>query len=239
MFQYSPILGRSSIWDLKYTFFPNRCNSYPPLHNPIYHNQEDKTKPVFSLNHSGSFFFWLLPFIKYCALTILIRPESSISSIIVVFRNLPLSFIGFLCVSSPSPSSSCFHHRVHQHRRTGRCGILAIATWAAWFWAAQGRLLTKKKEERKGRKGRFNIFATAGLRTQSAIVHQPHHVVFHITTKMKLEISNPIDNWKYVLLLKVYFKLFISQCWQTKNTISKNIRTCWTTDICIKRLHIL
>ena len=52
-------------------------------------------------------------------------------------------------------------------RRTGRCGVLAIATWAAWFWAAQGRLLTKKKKERKGRKGRFNIFATAGLRTQS------------------------------------------------------------------------
>ena len=40
----------------------------------------------------------------------------------------------------------------HFHRRTGRCGILAIATWAAWFWAAQGRLLTKKKEERKGKK---------------------------------------------------------------------------------------
>ena len=48
---------------------------------------------------------------------------------------------------------------------------LAIATWAAWFWAAQGRLLTKKKEERKGQKGRFNIFATAGLRTQSAPDH--------------------------------------------------------------------
>ena len=54
--------------------------------------------------------------------------------------------------------------------RTGRCGVLAIATWAAWFWAAQGRLLTKKKEERKGRKGRFNILATADLRTQSATV---------------------------------------------------------------------
>ena len=40
------------------------------------------------------------------------------------------------------------------HRRTGRCGVLAIATWAAWFRAAQGRLLTKKKEERKGRKGK-------------------------------------------------------------------------------------
>ena len=33
---------------------------------------------------------------------------------------------------------------------------------------AQGRLLTKKKEERKGEEGRFNSFATAGLRTQSA-----------------------------------------------------------------------
>ena len=41
------------------------------------------------------------------------------------------------------------------HRRTGHCGVLAIATWAAWFWAAQGRLLTKKKEERKGRKGKI------------------------------------------------------------------------------------
>ena len=41
-----------------------------------------------------------------------------------------------------------------KHRRTGRCGVLAIATWTAWFWAAQGRLLTKKKEERKGRKGK-------------------------------------------------------------------------------------
>ena len=41
------------------------------------------------------------------------------------------------------------------HRRTGRCGVLAIATWAAWFWAAQGRLLTKKKEEKeKGEKGK-------------------------------------------------------------------------------------
>ena len=30
--------------------------------------------------------------------------------------------------------------------------VLAIATWAAWFWAAQGPLLTKKKEERKGKK---------------------------------------------------------------------------------------
>ena len=54
------------------------------------------------------------------------------------------------------------------HRRTCRCGVLAIATWAAWFWAAQGQLLTKKNEERKGQKGRFNIFATACLRTQSA-----------------------------------------------------------------------
>ena len=53
------------------------------------------------------------------------------------------------------------------HRRTG---VLAIATWAAWFWAAQGRLLSKKKKkkkERKGQKGCFNIFAMAGLRTQS------------------------------------------------------------------------
>ena len=41
---------------------------------------------------------------------------------------------------------------VHTHRRTGRCGVLAIATWAAWFRAAQGRLLTNKKEERKGKK---------------------------------------------------------------------------------------
>ena len=57
--------------------------------------------------------------------------------------------------------------REDDHRRTGHCGVLAIATWAAWFWVAQGWLLTKKKEERKGRKGRFNIFATAGLRTQS------------------------------------------------------------------------
>ena len=40
------------------------------------------------------------------------------------------------------------------HRRTGRCGVLAIATWAALFRAAQGRLLTKKKEERKGKKGK-------------------------------------------------------------------------------------
>ena len=55
-----------------------------------------------------------------------------------------------------------------KHRRTGRCGVLAIATWAAWFWAAQGRLLTKKKEGRKGRKGHFNIFATVGLKTQFA-----------------------------------------------------------------------
>ena len=38
------------------------------------------------------------------------------------------------------------------HRRTGRCGVLAIATWAALFRAAQGRLLTKK-EERKWGKG--------------------------------------------------------------------------------------
>ena len=37
---------------------------------------------------------------------------------------------------------------LQSHSRTGRCGVLAIATWAAWFWAAQGRLLTKEKEER-------------------------------------------------------------------------------------------
>ena len=59
------------------------------------------------------------------------------------------------------------------HRRTGRCGILAIAPWAAWFWAVQGRLLTKKKEERKGQKGRFNIFAMAGLRIQSTPARNP------------------------------------------------------------------
>ena len=41
---------------------------------------------------------------------------------------------------------------IHIHRRTGRCGVLAIATWAAWFWAAKGRLLTKKKDERKREK---------------------------------------------------------------------------------------
>ena len=40
----------------------------------------------------------------------------------------------------------------HIHRQTGPCGLLAIATWATWFWAAQGQLLTKKKEERKGKK---------------------------------------------------------------------------------------
>ena len=37
-----------------------------------------------------------------------------------------------------------------KHRRTGRCGVLAIATGAAWFWATQGRLLTKKKGGKKG-----------------------------------------------------------------------------------------
>ena len=47
----------------------------------------------------------------------------------------------------------CLFH-IWKHRRTGRCGVLAIATWAAWFWAAQFRSLTKKKEERKGRKGK-------------------------------------------------------------------------------------
>ena len=31
---------------------------------------------------------------------------------------------------------------------------MAFATWAALFWAAQGQLLTKKKEERKGRNGK-------------------------------------------------------------------------------------
>ena len=72
-------------------------------------------------------------------------------------------------IPPPSPGSRLIIG--HYHRRTGHCGVLAIATWVAWFWAAQGRLLTKKKEERKGRKGRFNIFATAGLRTQSAPGH--------------------------------------------------------------------
>ena len=46
---------------------------------------------------------------------------------------------------------------VHGHGRTGRCVVLAISTWATWFCqnfsAAQGRLLTKKKEEKKGEKG--------------------------------------------------------------------------------------
>ena len=63
--------------------------------------------------------------------------------------------------------------RENYYRRTGHCGVLAIATWAAWFWAAQGRLLTKEKDERKGQKGHFNIFARAGLRTQSAPENYP------------------------------------------------------------------
>ena len=71
---------------------------------------------------------------------------------------------------------------INVHRRTGRCGALAIATWAAWFLASQGRLLTKKKEERKGQKGRFNIFATAGLRTQSAPVNVPFSKLFLFTS---------------------------------------------------------
>ena len=40
----------------------------------------------------------------------------------------------------------------HRHRRTGRCGVLAIATWAAWFRATQGRLLTKKERGKKREK---------------------------------------------------------------------------------------
>ena len=63
------------------------------------------------------------------------------------------------CPPTSLPSQWHFNHN---HRRTGRCGVLAIATWAAWFWAAQGRfILTKKKEEkekeerrRKKRKGK-------------------------------------------------------------------------------------
>ena len=39
---------------------------------------------------------------------------------------------------------------LYSQRRTGHYGVVAIATWAAWFCAAQGQLLTKK-EERKGR----------------------------------------------------------------------------------------
>ena len=38
-----------------------------------------------------------------------------------------------------------------EHRRTGRCGVFSIATWVDWFWAAQGRLLTKKRKEREKR----------------------------------------------------------------------------------------
>ena len=52
-----------------------------------------------------------------------------------------------------SPIFNSFNYTI-AHRRTGRCGVLAIATWAAWFWAAQGRLLTKKKEEGNERKGK-------------------------------------------------------------------------------------
>ena len=77
-----------------------------------------------------------------------------------------------------------------QHRRTGRCGILAIATWAAWFWAAQGRLLTKKKEGRKGQKGCFNMFATAGLRTQSAPAQQGN--AMHHNEILKIQNLGPI-----------------------------------------------
>ena len=43
------------------------------------------------------------------------------------------------------------------HRRTGRCGVLVIATWVALFRAAQGRLLTKKKEEKKGKKKNLEL----------------------------------------------------------------------------------
>ena len=76
---------------------------------------------------------------------------------------LSLVFLPWFPFLNSSNSKIC-----RTHRRTGRCGVLAIATWAAWFWAAQGRLFTKKKKERKGQTGHFNIFATAGLRTQSA-----------------------------------------------------------------------
>ena len=59
-----------------------------------------------------------------------------------------------ICLSFPNWTSrmSIIPDEHGVHRRTDRCGVLAIATWAAWFWAAQGRLLTKKKEERKGKK---------------------------------------------------------------------------------------
>ena len=73
-----------------------------------------------------------------------------------------------------------FPENLWKHRRTGRCNILAIATWAAWFWAAQGWLLTKKKEERKGSKGCFNIFATAGLRTQSVPVWKLQNIYWFV-----------------------------------------------------------
>ena len=62
-----------------------------------------------------------------------------------------------MCLNFPSTGSQILLRPVsssHRHRRTGRCGVLAIATWAAWFWAAQGRLglLTKEKEEKKREK---------------------------------------------------------------------------------------
>ena len=42
--------------------------------------------------------------------------------------NVPLEFL-FVCFVVQQTISYCVH------RRTGRCGVSAIATWAAWFWA--------------------------------------------------------------------------------------------------------
>ena len=98
------------------------------------------------------------------------------------------------------------------HRRTGRCGVLAIATWAAWFWAAQGLLLTKKKEERKGRKGRFNIFAMAGLRTQFA----PDHMLVQFE---QIRIVRTTRNFSFLTkktgFLKSFFDKAFTPFWKT------------------------
>ena len=53
-----------------------------------------------------------------------------------------LAILGQIC------SEISFKIPYIKHRRTGRRGVLVIATWAVWFWAAQGRLLTKKRKEK-------------------------------------------------------------------------------------------
>ena len=67
---------------------------------------------------------------------------------------------------------------LNNHRPTGHCGVLAIATYGP-LGSGLPRAGYKEERGKDGQKGRFNIFATAGLRTQSAPVNNQKLLILY------------------------------------------------------------